>query len=335
MKKELLQQKINNKTKPLGALGLLENLALKIGTIQNTDAPTISKPAMVLFAADHGIAQEGVSLFPAEVTQQMVHNIALGGAAVSVFCRQHGLELSVVDVGVNYDFDSNLPIFHKKIAYGTRNMLHHAAMTMEECESAMKIGADMVTHHTNKGCNCIGFGEMGIANTSSSSLIMSAVLSLPIEQCVGAGAGLAADGLQKKIAILQQVMQAHSPHTPQEILCAFGGLEIAAMCGAMLQAHAASCVIMVDGFISTAALLVAQLIEPSVLQSCVFTHVSHECGHAKMLQFLQAEPLLNLGMRLGEGSGAAVAFPLLKSAVLFVEEMSSFDSAGVTDSNTL
>ena len=326
-----LQHQIDTKTKPLGALGKLEALALKIGRIQNSTHPLLKKPTIVVFAADHGIATEGVSPYPQAVTHQMVMNFLAGGAGINVFGRQHGLEIKIVDAGVNFDFVEDPRPISAKIAHGTQNYLHTPAMTTEQCEQALQEGSSLVTSLHHEGCTVIGFGEMGIGNTSSAALLMSLFCQIPLEQCVGRGAGLDERGLAQKKSLLAQAL-ANNPvdGTPLSILSTFGGFEIAMMCGAFLQAAAHQMVILVDGFIATAALLTAVQWEPRVVDYCIYSHVSDEQGHQKLLQHLKAEPLLALNLRLGEGTGAALAYPLVQSAVQFLVEMASFESAGVS-----
>ena len=320
---------ITNKTKPIGALGQLEKLALQIAQIQDVqNAEQLLKlfnPHLIVFAADHGIAAEGVSPYPAEVTFLMVQNFIKGGAAINVFTRQNGMQLVVVDVGVNGDFEENTPHFLKlKIRKGTRNFLNEPAMTTPELHAAIDAGITVVQGAAAKGCNVIGFGEMGISNTSAAAILMHFITQTPIEQCVGRGTGLDDEGVLKKTEILAQAIANAGliDPTPQEILAYFGGLEIAAMVGGMLQAAENQMVVLVDGFIATAALLVAHAIDATVLDYCIFCHTSGEQGHALMLEHLHARPLLNLGMRLGEGTGCAVAYPIVASAVVFYNEMS-------------
>ena len=329
--KEQLQNKIDNKTKPLGALGVLEEIALQIGQIQNTLSPKIEKPTLLVFAADHGLADEGVSPYPKDVTWQMVMNFCAGGAAINVFCRQNKIDLKVFDVGVDYDFPENLPIVKAKVAKGSRNMRNEPAMTIEECEKAMANGKAIVMEEAKNGCNTIAFGEMGIGNTSASALLMHKFTGLPIEDCTGRGAGLDGEKLDKKTKLLKEIAGKYNPKTPVEILSTFGGLEIATMVGAFLEATKQRMIILVDGFIATAAVLTASKMDKSVLENAIFCHSSNEKGHRKMLDYLNARPLLNLNLRLGEGSGAAVAFPLVKSAVAFINEMASFEDAGVAE----
>ena len=335
-----LQHKIDNKTKPLGALGRLEEIALQAGLIQQTLHPVIRDPHIIVFAGDHGIAAGGlVNPYPQAVTAQMVLNFINGGAAINVFCRQHGLHLIVVDAGVNFDFgDSADPkkLVHAKIGYGTKDYLEGEAMSLEQAQRAIGEGKKIVETVSLAGANCIGLGEMGIGNTSSASLIMSAITGIPIEECVGRGTGITDEQLEKKIATLKRAFRlhldpiVHSAAGPLDILRRVGGFEIAMMVGAYLKAMELKMIIVVDGFIATAALLIAHAIDQNVQKHCIFAHTSGEQGHEKMLRFLDARPLLNLEMRLGEGTGAAMAFPVIQSALNFLNEMASFESAGVS-----
>ncbi|MCO6498895.1 MAG: nicotinate-nucleotide--dimethylbenzimidazole phosphoribosyltransferase [Vicingus serpentipes] len=331
--KEDIQDKINNKTKPIGSLGLLEQVALKIAIIQNTLSPTLNNPSIVVFAGDHGIAKDGeVNPFPQEVTWQMVCNFLNEGAAINVFSKQNKISLTVVDSGVNYDFDKHSNLIKAKIDYGTKNYLHQPAMSKEQCIQAISKGAKIVDDIYNNKSNIIGFGEMGIGNTSSASLLMSTVTGLPIEECVGSGTGLDNDGIIKKQEILKKVLEKHQIDTsPLNMLSTYGGFEIAMICGAILQAAELKMTILIDGFIVTSALLVASKINSNVLDYCIFSHNSNEQGHQKMLNYLNAIPLLNLGLRLGEGTGAALSYPLVQSAVNFLNEMASFKDATVSN----
>ena len=328
---EQLQHKIDLKTKPHGALGQLEELALQLGSIQNTLSPKLENPSMLVFAADHGLADEGVSPYPKEVTWQMVMNFCAGGAAINVFCKQNGIDIKVVDAGVDYEFPAELPIINEKICNGSKNMLKEPAMSMEECRQAMDKGADLVKKEAEAGTNTIGFGEMGIGNTSASSLLMHRFLKLPIEECTGRGAGMNGEKLDHKTAILKAVSEKYNPETTGQTLATFGGLEIAMMVGAILEAKKLGMVILIDGFIATAATLTAVQFDASVRDNCIFCHASEEQGHQTMLAHLKAKPVLNLGMRLGEGSGAAVAYPVIQAAATFLNEMASFEDAGVTN----
>ena len=332
---EQLQHKINNKTKPLGALGMLEELALKIGAIQNSLSPAINKPHIVVFAGDHGIAATGkVNPYPQAVTAQMLLNFVNGGAAINVFTKQHNIGLTVVDAGVNIDFDASLPIVHAKIDHGTADYSEFNAMSIDEVNAAIEKGRSIVQGIFEDGCNTIGFGEMGIGNTSSASLIMHHILNLPLSECVGRGTGSTDEQLQRKLDTLEDVSRLHELNrydiTPHQLLCRIGGFELAMMTGAYHKAAELNMVIVVDGFIATASLLVAKQYNQTITDHCVFAHCSDENGHRKMLEHLNAKPLLQLGMRLGEGTGAALAIPLLQSAVQFLNEMASFESAGVS-----
>lgn len=325
-----IQNKINQKTKPLGALGRLETLALQIGLVFETLTPEIHHPTILIFAADHGIAQSGVSAYPQSVTAQMVLNFLNGGAAINVFARQHHLNLKIVDAGVNADFASHENLLNAKIAHGTQNFLNAPAMTFDECEKALMAGASMVQQQYEAGCNCIGFGEMGIGNTASAAILMHLFTKIPLDECVGRGTGLNDEQLANKRNLLRQAVEKHSDlKTPLEILATFGGFEIAMMAGAYLKAAELKMLILVDGFVCGAALLVAQQFEPHVLDYCVFSHVGSEHGHRALLNYLNAKPLLDLELRLGEGSGIALAFPLIQSAILFLNEMATFEEAGV------
>lgn len=328
--KQQLQHKIDNKTKPFGSLGVLEDIALQIGQIQNTLSPKIEKPTLLVFAADHGLSEEGISPYPKDVTWQMVMNFCAGGAAINVFCKQNGIDLKVFDVGVDFDFPEDLPVVNAKIARGSRNMRNEPAMTSEECTAAVLQGKSFVQKEAELGCNTIAFGEMGIGNTSASALLMHKFTGLSIEQCTGKGAGLNDEGVDKKTAILKEVASKYETLSPTTILATFGGIEIATMVGAFLEAKAKNMVVLVDGFIATAAALIAIQIEKSVIDNCIFCHASDEKGHKLMLKHLGVRPILNLNMRLGEGSGAAVAMPIVKSAVNFLNEMASMEDAGVS-----
>lgn len=322
-----LQQRIDRRTKPLGALGQLESLALQIGLIQNqTDRLTLKQPTLLVFAADHGIAPEGVSAYPADITPQMVRNFLRGGAAINVFCRQHGIEMQVIDAGVNDDFEAHPGLVNAKMGYGTTNFLKEPAMRRETAKHCLQRGAELAQQAYERGSNVIGLGEMGIGNTSSAAVITSVLGQLPLAECTGRGTGLDDASYRKKLDILTQAVQRHgTPTDPLDALATYGGFEIAQMCGAMLQAASQRMIVLVDGFIASAAFLVAHALHPEIRPYAVFCHQSQEAGHAHLLRLLGAKPLLHLGLRLGEGTGCALAYPLLVSAIGFYNEMASFD----------
>ena len=336
---EALHHCLNNKTKPLGSLGRIEDLALAIGQILGTTAPVLEHPQMVVFAGDHGLTARGVSAFPSDVTWQMVENFLAGGAAVSVLARQNGIALTVVDCGVKHDFLAGLPAGAQRAGLqvrkaqgaeqGTADSSAQAAMTTAQRDAALQHGMELV-----KGLpgNALLLGEMGIGNTSAASLLLSRLAGLDIAQCTGAGTGLDAPAVLRKTEVLREVLARHADaKTPLDALAAFGGFEIATMVGAVMQAAQERRVIVVDGFIASSAVLVAHAVQPLVLQRCVFAHRSGERGHEFMLQHLGVQALLDLGLRLGEGSGAALAWPLLQSACTILRDMASFASAGVSE----
>lgn len=327
-----LQHKIDFKTKPLGALGFLEQLAHKIGMVQQTTSPILIKPHMVVFAADHGIATAGVSAYPQEVTYQMVMNFLGGGAAINVFCRQNGIDIKIVDAGVNFDFPGGLDLISKKVRKSSRNILEEPAMTIGEYQLALENGGSVVKEIVETGCNIIGFGEMGIGNTSASSLMMSQLFNIPIADCVGRGTGLNDAQLQNKVDILSKAIAKYPDlKTTDEIAQTFGGLEIVQMIGAMEEAYRQHMLILIDGFIATVAIAVLYKKNPEILNNCIFCHVSDEYAHIKLLELLEQKALLNLNLRVGEGTGCALAYPLIQSAVNFLNEMSSFEDANVSN----
>ena len=326
-----LKKKIDGKTKPPGSLGRLETLALQCGRIQNSLTPELINPTILVFAGDHGVTEEGVSPYPQEVTAQMVLNFLNGGAAINVFCRQNNISLHVVDAGVKTDFPEGTELINANIGRGTKNFCKEAAMSLEECERAIENGAELSRTVPVSTCNVIGFGEMGIGNTSSAAALTQRFTGLPVEDCVGKGTGLDDSGLEQKQNTIRQALEKHAEiKEPQAVLSTFGGFEIAMMVGAMLESAVLKRIILIDGFIASAAFLAASRIVPEIKQYTVFTHKSDEQGHAEILKYLQEEPLILLGMRLGEGTGAAVAFPILQSAVSFLKHMASFESAGVS-----
>jgi nicotinate-nucleotide--dimethylbenzimidazole phosphoribosyltransferase len=329
-----LRRKVDRKTKPPGSLGRLEELALQLGLIQGTLSPRILAPHILVCAGDHGAAKAGVSAYPQDVTWQMVENFLAGGAAINALAHTTGVELVVADAGVAHDFGPRPNLVDAKVsASGTANYLDGPAMSTEQCAQAMANGARVARDLAARGCNAIGFGEMGIGNTASASLLTHCLTGAPLAEVVGRGTGLDDAGLARKNALLTQALAAWTERTddPLAILARFGGFEIAMLAGAMIKAVEAGMVLVIDGFIVTAALLVAARLAPAILDYCVFAHRSGEPGHAVQLAHLGTRPLLDLGLRLGEGTGAALAFPLLGAACAFVNEMASFESAGVSD----
>lgn len=323
---------INNKTKPLGSLGALEAIGLQIGLIQKTTRPTFIQPAILIFAADHGVVAENISAYPQSVTWQMVENFLNQNAAINVFARQNNCALQIVDAGVNHDFGWPPQLIGKKVGFGTRNFANESAMTAEQCTTAMQHGMDLIGGLTG---NIVGFGEMGIGNTTAAAAIMHKITGLPLVDCVGAGTAFDAARILHKQNVIQRAVSFHGGIVaPLDVLATFGGFEIAMMVGAMLAAAERRMVLLIDGFIVTSALLVAAQLRPEILDYCIFAHCSDERGHQQMLTFLKAQPLLQLGLRLGEGTGAALALPLVQAAVLFMTEMATFDSAAVDSIST-
>lgn len=329
-----IQEKIDNLNKPKGSLGRLEDLAMQICMIQQTLHPALSNPCHLLLGGDHGIEREGVSVSPREVTWQQMVNFTYGGGGVNMFCRQHGFRLRIVDVGVDYDLSSVPGIIDRKIARGTRNFLYEPAMSEEEFDQVMETGVSLVDECIAEGCNILCIGEMGIANTSPSSIWLHLFSQIPLKDCIGAGAGLDLSGIRHKYEVLSQAVERFIHHNPQpsmlHILRYFGGYEMVAAIGAMLHAAEHRMVILVDGFIMTACAMAAVLIQPEVKQYMIFTHCGDEAGHQMMLETIGACPLLRLGLRLGEGTGALCAYPIIDSAVRMINEMNNFENANIT-----
>lgn len=336
----VLQEKIDNLNKPKGSLGLLEELAFQIGMIQQTLTPALNNPVHLLFGADHGIEREGVSVSPREVTWQQMANFTRGGGGVNMFCRQHSFELHIIDVGVDHDLSAFPNILNRKVApHGTENFLHGPAMTEEQCEKALNIGREQVNLANAKGCNIISIGEMGIANTSPSSIWMSLMLDLPLEQCVGAGAGLNTEGIKHKLHVLHASIdnfnawlshQDSRQSKERTLLRYFGGFEMVAALGAMMRAAELRMIILVDGFIMSACALMASRLMPEFMDFAIFCHCGDESGHKLMLDRMSVKPLLHLGLRLGEGTGALCAFPIVDSAVRMINEMGNFEDNKIT-----
>lgn len=346
---EEILNNINNKTKPLGALGTLEPLALQLCKIQlskeklrNKDfsdnqseigafSPTLVSPHLMIFAGDHGVAAEGVSIAPSEVTAQMVSNFSQGGAAINVFCRQFGWEMSIIDAGILTEPAFEIDVINQRLGNITKAINKAPAMTVEQVEQGFKFAKQCINEVVNTGCNVIAFGEMGIGNTTVASAIMSALTGLPSNETVGKGTGVSDDIVKLKVSVVEQALALHKEHLsdPLDILACLGGFEIVQITGAMLAAGEQKVTIVVDGFICTAAAMLAIKINANVKDYMVFAHCSGEQGHEKMLAWLNVKPLLNLGLRLGEGTGAALSLPLLQAALGFYNDMASFDQAAV------
>ena len=350
-----IQDKIDNLNKPKGSLGVLEDLAMQACLIQQTLTPSLTSPCHLLLGGDHGIEREGVSVSPREVTWQQMINFTRGGGGVNMFCRQHGFKLRIVDVGVDYDFISEkgkvksekfaaatLPVIDRKIARGTRNFLHEPAMTEEEFERAVEVGVDLVDDCLTEGCRVICIGEMGIGNTSPSSIWMSLFCNIPLDECIGAGAGLDTPGIRHKREVLSEALSNYqsylspltthlSPLTSHlSPLIYFGGFEMVAAIGAMLHAAEQHLIVLIDGFIMTACALAACRLYPAAQSYMVFCHCGDESGHRRMLDAMGAKPILSLGLRLGEGTGALCAYPILDSALRMINEMNNFDNGNIT-----
>lgn len=337
-----LREKIDNLTKPKGSLGRLESLALQAGLIQQSLTPCLYNPVNILFAADHGIIEEGVSLSPKEVTRQQVENFLRGHGGVNFLCRQHGFSLKVVDVGVDWDFRRGLSapepgvvFYDRKVRKGTSNYLHGAAMSATELKKCLLVGMEMAEMSRRTGSNVVSFGELGMGNTSASSVWMHLFTGIPLVECVGAGSGFNSEQIRHKYEVLDAAVRNFKVKSPsacdtEEIIRWFGGFEMVAAIGGMLKAAELKMIILVDGFIMTACALAAARLCPAVKEYMVFGHCGDESGHRKMLEALGAEPLLNLGLRLGEGSGAICAYPILDSAVRMINEMETFRGASVT-----
>ena len=323
---------INQKTKPPGALGELEDLATQLALIQKSEKISIN-PVMIVFAADHGIADEGVSIAGSIVTQQMVVNFLQGGAAINCFCRTQNLPLFVVDAGIKYIIEPHpSDLIDQRISAGTKNFSLEPAMSINDAERAISLGASLAENFILQGFNVIACGEMGIGNSSSAAALVAAITKTPVEDCTGRGTGINDDQFTRKINLITKALTrlGDKSLTPIELLSEIGGFEIGQICGAMLAIAQAEKIIVVDGFIASAGALLAVQFNPAVRDYMIFAHQSHEKGHQLLLQKLNAKPLLNLGLRLGEGTGAALAIPLLKATESFYNDMATFSSAGIT-----
>ena len=322
-----IQEKIDNLNKPKGSLGRLEEMAMQVCMIQQTLTPSLAHPCHLLLGGDHGIEREGVSVSPREVTWQQMINFTRGGGGVNMFCRQHGFRLRIVDVGVDYDLSHTPGIIDRKIARGTRNFLYEPAMTDNQFAQAIEVGADLTDECAAEGCRVLSIGEMGIANTSPSSVWMHLFCHIPLKDCIGAGAGLDSEGIRHKYEVLSQALERYDNSNP---LAYFGGFEMVAAIGAMLRAAELHLIILIDGFIMTACALAAIQLEPACRDYMIFAHCGDESGHKLMLDAMGARPLLQLGMRLGEGTGALCCYPIIDSAVRMINEMNNFQNAAIT-----
>ena len=325
-----VQQKIDNLNKPKGSLGRLEELAMQLCLVQQTLSPKLSHPCHLLLGGDHGIEREGVSVSPREVTWQQMVNFTHGGGGVNMFCRQHGFKLHIVDVGVDYDLSSVPGIIHQKIARGTRNFRYEAAMNDDEFNRTLEVGVSLVDACHSEGCNVVSIGEMGIANTSPSSIWMHRFCHIPLQECIGAGAGLDNAGIRHKYEILSEADANCQATSIADVIRYFGGFEMVAAIGAMLRAAELHLIILIDGFIMTACALAATQLYPAAQDYMIFTHCGDESGHRRMLDSMGAKALLNLGLRLGEGTGALCAFPIVDSACRMINEMNNFKDAEIT-----
>ena len=329
-----LQHKLDNKAKPVGSLGMLEHIALRLGLIQHTLSPQLKKPAMITVGGDHGVCAEGVSACPQEITWQQMLNFLTGGGGIGLFCSHAGLEHWVVDAGADYDFPEHPRLIPAKIARGTANLRYHHAMTQEQCLTAIENGRAIARKIIAEGSTLLAFGEMGIGNTTPASALMSIFCGIAPENCCGPGAGLNSAQVAHKAAVIAESIARHGISAdPLENLARFGGFEIATIAGGMMEAASQGCAFITDGFITTSALLVARAVNPAVLDYCFFGHQSDEQGHRLMIEHCQGMPILKLGLRLGEGTGAALAYPIMGAAAEMLCRMTSFEEGGVANTS--
>jgi nicotinate-nucleotide--dimethylbenzimidazole phosphoribosyltransferase len=319
-------------TKPSGSLGYLEELSIQLAGITGNSRPHFRHKGVIIMAADHGIALEGVSAYPPEVTAQMMMNFLNGGAAINVLARQANATVKIVDIGVAYDFNSMEGLIHRKIAPGTRNMCKGPAMTRRQAEEAIQAGIDIVQSEINNGLDLVASGEMGIGNTTPSSAITAVLTGLPVEQVTGRGTGIDDAGLARKIEAIREAIRVNTPdpNDPMEVLIRLGGLEIAGLAGVAIGAAAKRIPVVVDGFISATAALVATELAPAIKPYLIASHQSVEIGDQAIWKKLGLRPILNLDMRLGEGTGAVLAFHIIEAAVRLLDEMATFSEAGVS-----
>ncbi len=328
------QHKIDLKTKPLGSLGILEAIVVKMSMIQNNLNPVIKNKALFVFAGDHGIASEGVSAFPAEVTPQMVFNFLNGGAAINVLCRHNDIDIKIIDMGVNYDFEKNNKLIDKKVKKGTKNFIKYQAMTRDEAVKSIQNGIDVFNEiHIKKRIDIIGLGDMGIGNTTSSSAIISCITGVDPEKCTGRGTGIDDLRFQNKVNLIKKAIFIHKPRKDDaiDILQKIGGFEIAGIAGAILAASYNKVPVVIDGIISTAGAIIAYLLNPNVSDYIFAGHKSIEIGQKAALEFMNLEPIIDLKMRLGEGTGASLAIGIIDASCRIMREMASFEEAGVSN----
>ncbi len=329
---ELLQRRCDTRTKPQGSLGQLEALAIRVGLILQSERPRLTRPSIMVFAGDHGIAREGVSAFPQEVTAQMVANYLAGGAAINVLARQYGLALSVVNAGVASSLRAVPGLIDCPVCAGTRNSMREPAMTADQCAAAIATGRRLASMAMAAGSNALLFGEMGIGNTASASLLLHRATGWPLTECIGRGTGLDDAGLARKLRVLEAASaRVGNTLAPLDIVREFGGFELAMLIGAILECAQRPCVAVIDGFTVSVCALIAQQLDPMVLEHCIFSHCSAEHAHRAVLKFIGHKPLLDLEMRLGEATGAALAWPIIDASTRLLSDMASFESAGVAD----
>jgi nicotinate-nucleotide--dimethylbenzimidazole phosphoribosyltransferase len=320
-------------TKPRGSLGRLEELSIQLAGIKADPFPVVDRKAVIVMAADHGVTREGVSAYPSDVTAQMVLNFLRGGAAINVLARQAGARVTVVDIGVAADFEPLPGLVRRKVGCGTRNSAQGPAMTREEAEQALQVGVDVLNEEADRGLDIVATGDMGIGNTTPSSAIVAALTGLPVGQVVGRGTGLDDQGLERKIKVIEQALAVNQPNANDalDVLHKVGGLEIAGLAGTMIAAASRRIPVVVDGFISTAAAMIAVDLAPGLRDYLIGAHLSVETGHRAMLQHIGLRPLFDLNLRLGEGTGAALAFHIIEASTRILREMATFDEAGVSD----
>jgi len=325
------QARLDILTKPPGSLGVLEEISLKLAGITGNPMPTIGDKAVVVMAGDHGIVQEGVAAFPQEVTPQMVLNFLAGGAAINVLSRHVGARVVCVDIGV-ISTVSHPGLIVKKVKTGTNNMAKGPAMSREEAVKALEVGIDIATEQVRNGCTLLATGDMGIGNTTPSTAILAALTGLPVGNIVGRGTGVDDHRLALKIKAIERALEVNQPNPKDglDILAKVGGLEIGGLAGVILGAAATRTPVVIDGFISTAAALIAATVEPRAKDYMIASHVSEEPGHKHMLDYLQLPPMLHMKMRLGEGTGAVLAFNLVEAATKILHEMATFADAGIS-----